>query len=131
MKKVTILDPDFTSIVELDETGEQTVVIGMLDGRLRAHLLDQIANQRITFLAQSDVVRFAAKSWTLKDQNGNPIKLEIEDVDVPGVGRRKGVSSGSLTFLPHTVISRIASRIIALNYPAEQDEKNSPLPSTP
>jgi hypothetical protein len=123
---ITILDIDARKEVKLDKSEHSPIVIvGMIDTLSRAHILDQMKTNVITFSDRVRIVRHAVKEWVLlNDAKGNPIKYETEEIYLPGVGKKIVLSEGCLNYLSEDALMKISNAAIDLNFETKDTEKN-------
>jgi len=127
-----LLDPDARVNVKLDESDSSPVIIiGMIDTSARAHILDLMKDQFLTFADRIRLTRHGVKEWALVvDKNSQPVKFETEEVYIPGIGKRNVMSEKCLNYLSEKMLAKISTAVLELNFELEDKEKNSVTPST-
>jgi len=140
---VIAVDPSAVWEVSLaDDTGDEKTIfqLGLVDGALRDAIDDEsllyTVNRGAGPNGQSTatmnrkararrIVRFGLRGWrSFRDGSGADVRFEREDIVVPGVGTRKGVTDACLERLDPAWILELADRIVEGNH-ISPDEKKS------
>lgn len=123
-----------------DEGAEKTVfMLGLLDPALRAHLDDagmsysrdesgEPGAPAAIHLHRNEranaVVRFGVRGWrSFRDGEGHDIPFVREAVDVPGVGKRQGLTEECLARLAPEWVRELADAISDTNTISEEQKK--------
>jgi hypothetical protein len=128
----TILDIDARRNVKLDDTENPPIaIVGMIDTPSRAYILDSIKDKQLSFMDRVRITRHALKEWiNVPDGKGDPVKFELEEIYIAGVGKRMVASEACMNRLSEGAILKIANEAVDLNFQTEETEKNSATPST-
>ena len=133
------VDPDEVRDYSLTkDTGESKVVfqLGVLDSLLRAYIDDKYyevtkedESVRLTDVQIHakfvDFVRFGLRGWkNFRDRQGKEVEFAVEEIDVPGVGKRARVKDESLKRLTLGNILELGGQILAMSRVSNQEAKS-------
>ena len=139
------VDPDEVRDYSLlKDTGGTVFQLGVLDSLLRAFIDDkyyEVTNvptkdgeEKETTVKLTDTqihakfvdfVRFGLRGWkNFKDRQGKEVEFAVEEIDVPGVGKRARVKDESLKRLTLGNILELGGQILAMSRVSSQEAKS-------
>ena len=105
--------------------------LGALDSRIVLHIIartigsDASAPEKF-FFQLVDFARFGLRDVEgLTDQNGNPVSVEFDEIEVPYIGKRKVVADRFLERLPADVLVEIGKAVKGDNVLTDEERKKS------